>query len=50
MVRAGTWQETASRRSRKARQKEKASHFMDGATTATNEGTWREIAGVEKEK
>ena len=50
VVRPGTWQETASSRSRKAREKERASHFMDGATTATNKGTWREIAGAEKEE
>ena len=44
-ARPDIYQETAFNRER-----EKASHSRDGATTVRSKGTWQEIAGVEKEE
>ena len=49
-ARPDTCQEIAPNRNKKEKEREKASHFMVGATIATSKDTWREIAGAEKEE
>jgi len=49
VARPGTWQEAAHNRSKRAKEKEKGNHSMDGVITATSKGIWQETAEVEKE-
>ncbi len=49
VARPGTWQEIAHNSSKRAKEKERGNHSMDGAIPAISKGIWQVTAEVEKE-